>query len=250
MLNYNRFGSGPTFVMQHGFLGGGGYFAPQMAALGHAFDLIAPDLPGYAGSHAEPAVDTIKALSVAQIALLDQLGIDEFNLLGHSLGGMVALQTALDHPDRVKKLVLYATNSSGNLPGRFETFDETARRVAADGMEATTKRITATWFAEGTAAPMYPFCLQAGAGATLDAVNRTLTALKHFNVDERLGELKMPVLVISGDADRSYALEGLVRLTKAIPKAQLCLLPGGAHCIHLEQSGMFNMALERFLIES
>ena len=247
MLNYTRSGTGPALVLQHGFLGGGGYFAPQMAAMGHLFDMVAPDLPGFAGSHAEPAVDRIEAHSAAHVGLLDALGIDQFCLLGHSMGGMIALQTALDHPDRVRKLVLYATNSSGSLPGRFETFDETADRVRAQGVGPVARQVTATWFAEREAAPMFPFCLAAGAGATLEATLGGLAAFGRWDVRARLSELRMPVLVIAGDRDRSYATEGLVRLAAEIAGAELCLLPGGAHCVHLEQSDVFNAVLTRFL---
>ncbi|WP_108816645.1 alpha/beta fold hydrolase [Loktanella sp. Alg231-35] len=246
MLNYHRNGTGQALVMQHGFYGGGGYFAHQAAALGHMYDVIAPDLPGFAGSNAVDAVSTIEALSIAQVGLLDELGIDKFHLLGHSMGGMVALQTALDHPDRVQKLVLYATNSSGNLQGRFETFDETKARVRAEGVDAVARKVTATWFAEYERAPMFQFCLSAGAGAARAAIEGALEAFQKWDVSHRLHELQMPVLVISGDKDRSYSVDGLVQLTKGIENAELCLLPGGAHCVHLEQSDVFNSVLARF----
>ena len=247
MLNYHRYGRGPTLVLQHGFLGGGGYFTPQMASLGEAFDMIAPDLPGFAGSQDAPAVDSIKALSDAQVTLLDQLGVDEFHLLGHSMGGMVALQTALDHPKRIKSLILYATNSCGDLPGRFETFEETANRVAVEGLENLAHRITATWFADGDNAPMFPFCLNAGRGAREDAVRGALNAFQTFDVTHRLAELNLPVLVIAGDRDRSYSLSGLVQMASSIAGARLQIIAGGAHCVHLEQADQFNLALAQFL---
>ena len=233
--------------MQHGFLGGGGYFAPQMAVLGKSFDIIAPDLPGFAGSSTEPAVNSIKAFSEAQVGLFDDLGISQFQLLGHSMGGMVALQTALDHPDRVSALVLYATNCSGYLPGRFETFEETERRAEAEGVEVLARRITATWFVDEGAAPMYPFCLESGRGAHKDAVIGALSAFQTFDVTDRLPELKSPTLIIAGDRDRSYGLKGLVQLATNIPGAELHIIAGGAHCVHLEEPEQFNLALGRFL---
>jgi pimeloyl-ACP methyl ester carboxylesterase len=233
--------------MQHGFLGGGGYFAPQMAALSHGYDIIAPDLPGFAGSRDEPVAVSIEELSRAQVNLLDAIGIGKFHLLGHSMGGMVALQTALDHPSRVKKLVLYATNSSGNLPGRFETFEETCAKVMQFGVDAVAADVTATWFHAREAAPMYRFCLDAGAGAREAAVLASLRAFSSWDVEDRLRNLKMPVLVIAGDKDRSYNLEGLLRLSAAISNADLCILPGCAHCAHLEQADLFNAAVGRFL---
>ena len=247
MLNYHRYGQGPALVMQQGFLGGGGYFAPQMASLGKSFDIIAPDLPGFAGSAAEPAAQSIKAISDAQIGLMDDLGVGEFHLLGHSMGGMVALQTALDHPHRVRSLILYATHSSGDLRGRFETFEETAQRTKVEGVEALAKRVTATWFADLDAAPMYDFCLNAGRGASEAAVMGALTAFQTFDVTSRLPELSVPTLVIAGDRDRSYNLEGLTQLAGGIQDAALNVIAGGAHCVHLEEIEQFNRALSVFL---
>ena len=233
--------------MQHGFLGGGGYFAPQMAALGSRFDCIAPDLPGFAGSNGEPVSRTIEEMSRAQVGLLDALGVQKFRLMGHSMGGMVALQTALDHPDRVEKLVLYATNSSGSLPGRFETFEQTCDRVERDGLATVAAHVTATWFDDREAAPMYPFCLNAGAGATLAAALAALRAFGRWDVSHRLAEVTMPVLVIGVDKDRSYDLGELVRMARGIAGAKLCILPGCAHCAHLERSDAFNTAVAEFL---
>ena len=235
--------------MQHGFLGGSGYFAPQMAALGGSYDIIAPDLPGFAGSSQEPVAPSIKALSKAQIALLDELEIARFSLLGHSMGGMVALQTALDHPERIEKLVLYATSYTGNLPGRFETFQETLQKVERDGLSDVADNITASWFHHEDAAPMYEFCRQAGLGASKAAVKAALLSFADWNVEERLGELKMPALVIAGDKDRSYNLAGLKRLANSIEQAEFCLMPGCAHCAHLENAELFNNTVEKFLTE-
>ena len=250
MLNYRRHGSGPALVLQHGFLGGGGYFAPQMAALSHAYDIIAPDLPGFAGSRNEPISPSIEALSQAQIQLLDTLGIETFSLLGHSMGGMVALQTALDYPDRIDKLILYATNSSGLLPDRFESFEETLEKFRTSDLSEIAHSVIATWFVHGESAPMFPFCRDCGEGAALDAIVASLQAFSAWDVSTRLGELKMPTLIICGDKDRSYSIDVGVQLAKNINGSQLCLLPDCAHCAHLEKTALFNATLNGFLAEN
>jgi pimeloyl-ACP methyl ester carboxylesterase len=250
MLNYLRYGTGPTLVTQHGFMGGGGYFAPLMAALGHAFDIIAPDLPGFAGSGNEPVARSIEALSQAQVALLDELEIDRFCLLGHSMGGMASLQTALDHPNRVEKLVLYGTNSSGDLPGRFETFGETAKKLNDNGLDSMVRDVTSSWFIHGDDDPMFQFCHEAGRGARVEAVKTCLEFLEHWSVDDRLHELEVPVLIICGDRDRSIGLDGLIKMHKRIAGSELCILPNSAHCAHLEQGTLFNSAVQNFLFRT
>ena len=94
MLNHWRLGEGKTVVLQHGFVGGSDYWAPQMASLGGMFDLIAPDMPGFAGSSGEPAADSIEGLAEALIGLLDGLGVDRFSLIGHSMGENTAAVVA------------------------------------------------------------------------------------------------------------------------------------------------------------
>ena len=219
MLNFRRYGFGPTLVLQHGFLGGGGYFAPQAARLSDFFDVICPDLPGFAGSAAVRAEMTTTGLSRALTELLDELGVDRFSLLGHSMGGGVALQTALDHPARIDKLVLYGTASAGRMPKRFETVEETLDRIGLDGIRATAERIAATWFVEGTRAPMYEFCVAAAGEPDQAAAMKAIGNFQNWDVTERLGELEMPVLVICGDRDRSYGLEDTLAMMRRIARS-------------------------------
>ena len=234
--------------MQHGFVGGGGYFAPQSARLSRFFDVICPDLPGFAGSATERAEMTAPGMSRSLIGLLDDLGIERFSLLGHSMGGAVALQIALDHPERVDKLVLYGTGSTGRLPKRFETFEDTVKRIRSDGIRATAERIAATWFVEGTRAPMYEFCVAAAGKPNQSAAIEALENLQTWDVTDRLDELAMPVLVICGDRDRSYDLEDTLAMMRRIAGSQFCVIPNCAHAAHLEAPDAFTDPLIAFLL--
>ncbi len=249
MLNFRRYGSGPTVVLQHGFVGGGGYFAPQAARLSDFFDVICPDLPGFAGSAEVRSEMTTSGLSHALIGLLDELGVDRFSLLGHSMGGGVALQTALDHSARVQRLVLYGTASTGKMPKRFETVKETLDRIRLDGIQATAERIAATWFVDGARAPMYDFCVAAAGEPNQAAAMKAIENFQKWDVSERLGELEIPVLVICGDRDRSYSLEDTLAMMRRIARSQLCVLPNCAHAAHLEAPEIFTEALTNFLLQ-
>ena len=129
MLNHQRHGSGPPLVLQHGFLGGAGDWLPLFATFGRHFDVIAPDFPGFAGSSEIEAPDSVAGFAGALLGFLDELGIERTSLLGHSMGSMVALQIALDHPDRLERLVLYGSTCTGNLPDRFEPFEASIARL-------------------------------------------------------------------------------------------------------------------------
>lgn len=249
MLHYIRYGAGTPLIMQHGFLGGGGYWVPQFPAFGKGFDIVAPDLPGFAGSGAEPPQDSIEGMANAVVALADKLKLDRFHLIGHSMGGMVAQQIALDHPGRLHKLVLYGTASLGDLPKRFETIAATRARIRQEGIEACAQRIVPTWFVEGKAAPFFDLCYAAGKGVTADAADLAMAALETWNVGARLGELKMPTLVICGDRDKSISLDQAVALAEGIKGSRLCIAPGCAHNVHLERPEFFAHAVREFLAE-
>ena len=78
------------------------------------------------------------------LTLLDQLGVERFHLLGHSMGGMVVQEIVRLAPARVQRLVLYATGPQGSIPGRFETLARSRERLAEDGLERTARRTCAT----------------------------------------------------------------------------------------------------------
>ncbi len=250
MLNYRRQGQGPTLVLQHGFLGGLGYFAPQFDYFTRTYDVIAADLPGFAGSADEPHRGSISGMSENLVELLDSLGVARFSMLGHSLGGMVALNTALDHGGRVEKLVLYGTSRRGEMPNRHETFEASIARFESEGVEKVAKRIAATWFVAGDKAPYYPLCLEAGRGANVTAVVSCLKSLPEWDVTARLPTLTMPTLVIYGDRDRSYGRMETVELAQAIEHAELAVVPGCAHNVHLEKPDLFNRIVEDFLSDT
>ncbi len=247
-MKYRRYGAGRTLVLQHGFLGGSGYWVPQAAHFATKFDVIACDLPGFGGSGDEPAPDSIEGFAAALIAQLDALGVDRFSLIGHSMGGMVALQMALDHRHRIDKLILYGTAASGAVPGRFETIEDSLARLRADGLETTAARITATWFVSGSDSPFHDLCLQAGKGASMDAAVAGLRAISRWDARARLGEVSVPTLAICGDQDRSTPPDESYALWRGIGNARLCVVPDCAHNVHLEKPDLFNGIAADFLL--
>ena len=248
MLNYRRYGKGKPLVLLHGYAGGLGYWEPVITGLKHAFDVVALDLPGFAGSSGEPAPDTIAGYAASVVDLMDHLDIGRFSLLGFSMGGMIAQQAARDFRDRVDALVLYGSSALGDLPHRFEPWEAAIERVRADGVEATTDKTSATWFVDGTDHPYYAACREAGRGANADSCVTVMRAMQGWRSVEWLAELKLPTLVVVGDLDKSTKPSDSIVLWEGISDAQLCVLPGCAHGAHMEKPELFNRAVGDFLI--
>lgn len=104
-----RVGQGQTLVLVHGFLSGLHYWDKQIEKLSTHFDVIAMDLPGYGGEVAKTGHNSISDFALSVLKKLDDMGIQNFHLIGHSMGGMIAQEIALSAPQRVTRLVLYGT---------------------------------------------------------------------------------------------------------------------------------------------
>src|SRR4051812_19680312 len=111
-LYYERHGSGRPIILLHGGLGSGEMFAPIIGQLAEHHEVITPDLQGH-GRTADierPIDHRLMADDIA--ALIDHLGLEKPDLVGYSLGGGVALFTAVEYPEKIGKLVMAA----GNIP--------------------------------------------------------------------------------------------------------------------------------------
>lgn len=250
MLYYRRCGSGPPLVLVHGFLGGIAEWDALIAHFSPTFDIIAVDLPGFGGSAELPAPATLAGHANLIVQLLDALDIKRCMLLGHSLGSMIAQQFALDHRDRVERLVLYGAASTGNLPGRFETFDATIDRFTRVGIAEGAEAIIASWFVAGRGHPAYQTYRRMAEVARTDTAVATLRAIAQWQVTDQLGSIDASTLVIGGDRDRSTEPAEQVRLWRGLPFGQLCILPNCAHAAHLEQPKIFHQLLSRFLADA
>ena len=131
--------------MVHGFMGGSAQWNDQTKALGEHFEIITLDLPGFGLNSDLPAISGIGDFAAWVVAQLHDRKVSRFNLLGHSMGGMIAQEIASRVPDQVEKLILYATGAVGVLPGRFETIAESKARTQTEGARATARRIAASW---------------------------------------------------------------------------------------------------------
>ncbi|WP_294606925.1 alpha/beta fold hydrolase [uncultured Roseovarius sp.] len=245
--SYRRAGSGPALVLVHGYLGGADQWHDMIAHFAPGFDVIAPDLPGCGGNADQQGPDRIGDFARAVLALLDDLDVTEFTLLGHSMGGMIAQELARLVPHRVTRLVLYGTGPLGMMPDRFEPIETSRERLRADGVAETIARIGATWFRQGSAGRGYDLVASLGRRASTATALAALDAMAHWDGRAALSGLTMPALVIWGDGDRSYRWPQVQALWEGLADARLAVLPGTAHAAHLEKPMLFNMLLADFL---
>ena len=134
-------GKGFPFVFVHGYLGSSKMWNFQKEFFSQHYRVIIPALPGFGESRNIKSLDSINEMAREIIDLLDQKNIDKFNLIGHSMGGMIVQEITKLIGDRVNKLICFATGSIGEIPGRFETIDETREKLKKDGTEVSFSRV-------------------------------------------------------------------------------------------------------------
>ena len=248
-LPYIREGSGPTFVLVHGYLGAAEQWAREIAHFASSFDVIAPNLPGFGAAADREGCTSVEAMADAVLGLLDELGVDEFRLLGHSMGGMIVQEMARKRPTQVVQLILYGTGPLGLMPNRFEPLSTSKERLLADGVAASIRRVSATWFKKGAGSPGHDFLSEIGAKASKEAAIRALDAMAEWDGRGALASLPMPTLIVWGDTDRSYRWPQVETLWSTLPDVRLAVMPDTSHAANLEKPDLFLALVEDFLTE-
>ena len=181
------------------------------------------------------------------IDLLDQKNIDKFNLIGHSMGGMIVQEITKLIGGKVNKLICFSTGSIGEIPGRFETIDETREKLKKDGTEVSFSRVPKKWFVKGDKDKNYFLCINAVKDVSLEAADNALLAMKNWRGKEDLKNIKNETLIIWGDKDTSYNFDQVDTLNKNIKNSRLEIFKDCAHNVHLEQPDQFNNLVKEFI---
>ena len=242
-------GKGFPFVFIHGYLGSSEMWNFQKEFFSKHYRVIIPALPGFGESHNVKSLDSINKMAREIIDLLDQKNIDKFNLIGHSMGGMIVQEITKLIGDRVNKLICFATGSIGEIPGRFETIDETREKLKKDGTEVSFSRVPKKWFVKGDKDKNYFLCKNAVKDVSLEAADNALLAMKNWRGKEDLKNIKNETLIIWGDKDTSYNFDQVDTLKKNIKNSRLEIFKNCAHNVHLEQPDEFNNLVQKFISE-
>ena len=245
-LSYKRIGKGYPLVLVHGYLGGQDMWQFQ-EDLKDNFELIMPSLAGYGESSKMTAPSTIRENATQVFELLDYLKIDTFNLLGHSMGGMIVQEMAALFPERINKLICFGTGSIGVLPNRFETIAESRRKIKEIGLSKTRINIAKTWFVDHQVGDGYKLCLDEGAKATTQAALASLDAWDCWDGRGQLNQITSPTLILWSNKDRSYDWTQQEILNKGIANSKVEIVDGCAHNSHMEKPNLINSIIKNFL---
>ena len=240
-------GSGFPLVLVHGYLGSSEMWCNQRDYFLKSCRVISPALPGFGESSSAQSLDSINKMARFVIDIIDERKIQKFNLLGHSMGGMIVQEIAKIIGDRVYKLICFATGSIGEIPGRFETIDETRKRLKNDGIDISFSRVPKKWFVKGDKDKNYYLCENAVKNVSLETADNALIAMKNWSGKDNLKNIKNDTLIVWGDKDTSYNFDQVDTLNKNIKNSSLEIFENCSHNVHLEKPNEFNILVEKFI---
>lgn len=213
-------GEGPPVLLLHGGACDSADWVETMVPLSGSYTFYAPDLVGYGQSDRNRDGYYLSDFTDSTKGLIEALGLDSpLVIVGHSLGGRVALDIALNHPDKVRKLALIDTTGFSRL-ARWGSFLGT--------MAYLIRRLL------GRPQPYPRFMMENG-------------AVPDWVCLDRLPELKMPTLILWNRRDPYYTVKGALRAKELMPQAQLEIMPRYGHAPHRTERDSFNKLLAAFL---
>ncbi|MEW6555652.1 MAG: alpha/beta hydrolase [Actinomycetota bacterium] len=251
-IAYEERGKGAPVVLLHGWNSSRKQWLLNLKALSPRLRAIALDLPGYGQSEEGGFPYTLDGMASLLDGFRQALRLPSFHLVGHSMGGCIAIRYATLFSQHVNRLVLVST------PTRTVSLGPWALMPGASFFVSATYRLRGEnmlkWmFCRNIYEPEYldlDFLhanLKANAMATRHALSRSTRLVRHMNLTGDLQSINRPTLVVFGDKDRNVNTREALRQRDLLPRPYLAVLTSCGHCPMYERPGLFNTVVSDFL---
>lgn len=247
-IAYVRAGEGPPLVLVHGAAEDGRVWRPQLAALADEFTVVAWDEPGAGRSSDVPAGFGLADYAGCLATLIEALALGPAHVAGLSWGGTLALELCRHRPELVATLVLVDTYAgwTGSLPE-----EEVQARVAAVQrmLAAPAEDFDPTLpglFAGDPPVEFVSLLEEMADDVRPQSLGVVLSLLAEADQRDLLPGIAVPSLLIWGELDARSPLRVARQFERAIPDAQLVVIPGAGHVSNLERPDLFNKAVREF----
>jgi pimeloyl-ACP methyl ester carboxylesterase len=255
-IYYEREGEGLSVIFLHEGVADSRMWEPQVDAFAKHFDVVRPDMRGFGqSSRLEGPWSPVADL----LALIDELELKPAHIVGASAGGGIAIDFALEHPERISKLVLVGSAIGGtNFGKRYpDLFKDIRAADEAKDFQAL-NRAEMRLFLDGPRRPEGYVSNPKWRELFLDMNAKTMyidwakSPPKELDppAAERLGEISAPTLVVIGDEDIAPVQDGAELLMEKVPHARKAVIHDAAHLPNLEHPEEFNRIVLEFLLEN
>lgn len=249
VVHYEAYGRGKPVVLLHGWLGSWGCWLGTMEALAPRYRAYALDFWGFGESDKRRESYEISDFVALADQFMERLGIQSAPLIGHSMGGTVALNLALDRPQRVEKVVVVGSPVDGrslNLFLKLAGYPWIAFLVwNSPGLLRLGIKLFAPWIAANWS-EWYQLLMRDLSKMTLESFLWSIHSLHHTDLRPRLGRLRMPVLGIYGQGDKIVDPRQ-ASLFDRVAGAQVEMLARSRHFPMLDEPDRFHSILLDFL---
>lgn len=260
-LYYEEAGSGRPIVFVHEFAGDYQSWEPQLRYFSRRYRTIAFNARGYPPSDVPERQESYSQKRACDDirSILDGLGLDRAHIVGLSMGGFATLHFGLNYPDRALSL-LVAGCGYGAEKDQREQFRAEADAIAAELREKGIETFAARYSLgpsrvqfeakdpRGWKAFRDKLATHSAVGAAYTQLGVQKERPSLFDLEEALGQLTVPTMIVSGDEDWPCLVPGIF-LKRVIPAAALTVMPSTGHAVNLEEPDFFNQLLERFLAQ-
>lgn len=239
-----------TVLLLHGLGANSQSWLFQTPALHQeGYRTIAPDAPGFGKSTYPGGRATIALFAQPLASLIGSLGLRNVTIVGISMGGTLALQLALDHPEWVSRLVLVNTFAHLNVssPRVLPYFLLRFILVHTLGIQTQAKAVARRIFPDPDQEILRQGLIEQVIQADPRAYRAAMRALGRFDVRNRLQEIDLPTLVVTGSQDTTVPIEAQNDLAQRIVDAKHIFIEGAGHAVTVEKPDQFNQVLVEFL---
>ncbi|MFO7167100.1 MAG: alpha/beta hydrolase [Chloroflexota bacterium] len=248
VVHYEVLGRGRPVLFLHGWMGSWRYWFPTMQHVAEHFRAYSFDFWGFGDSRRPATPESIQNYSDQVIRFLDELGIDRVLLVGHSMGGMVALKTAIAHPRRIARVAAVGAPIDGDsLSWLLKLTD---RPVLAELFARTRwlRRFAFRHFLGETNDPAVNEILDDSVKSSSTTLQRAVASMWRTDLRPELPRLTVPTLIVHGGRDE-IVNPNQADLFNNIPSAQVVVMPESRHFPFLDEAELFNEVLLRFLLQ-
>lgn len=231
-LAYQERGAGDPVLLLHGQGGRGDAWDLQIAALAPRHRVLAPDLRGHGDTTVTPRPYSIAKLADDVAAMIRGLALPPCHVVGHSLGGMVALQLALDAPTLVRSLAVLNSTAFGD-GSRLRSF-AVRMFIRIRGMHGFARANTGLHLPDPDQAPLRARLIDLMGRSPAAGYIAAQDAVDAFDVRARLGEITAPTLVVHSDQDL-IPLADKQLIASKVPRARLVTIERSRHLVVWDQ---------------
>lgn len=258
-VHYEHAGEGDEIlILVHGNFASWRWWQPLLEDMPAGYRAYAPDLRGCGDTEKPNEGYTIEQLSKDLKAFTEALDIHRFHLVGHSMGGAIALQYAIDQPQPLLSLVLVASAPAEGLSASAEHHFSLANLLASDTLSrwlptlalhrpVMNRAINHVLPGLHEGQELQSLLVEDALRMSPLALTAFVHALNHWDVQSELGKITVPVLILGGAEDPLIQSQALARTAEGLPDAQLMIWPDTGHAPQLEHPQHFRELLLNFL---